>query len=364
MELRRLRYFLRVATEGSLGKASRALRIAQPALGRQIQLLENELGVRLFQRVAKGMALTDEGECLKEALEHPLHLVDIALKNVRSQSARVEAALTLGLPPTIVPFLGTRLLRRFRRDLPKLKLWIVDADSHRLAAELTRGLIDIAMLVDVTPGAKAFHSEVVVEQLMLVGPPGTLPTLRPLLPFKDLQSLTLVLPGPQSSLRTKLAKAAAGAEISIEAALEIDSLELAKQAVLAGAGFTILPPIAFVREAERGELSGLPIGDPLLVQSVLWAIQPNWRVPRSTYNEVERVVFEEWYSAVACGEWPAHWMLDLTRLSLPFRLEQPRTLPVPPALDGSDDLNSASRDQKVQRGRATPRGGLAIDPHK
>jgi LysR family transcriptional regulator, nitrogen assimilation regulatory protein len=357
LELRRLRYFLRIAAEGSLGKASRALRIAQPALGRQIQLLENELGVRLFQRVAKGMALTDEGEYLKEALEHPLHLVDIALKNVRSYSARVEAALTLGLPPTIAPFLGARLLRRFRRDLPKLKLWIVDADSHRLAGELTRGLIDIALLVDVTPGARAFHSEVVVEQLMLVGPPGALPPLQPPLSFKDLQTLPLVLPGPQSSLRTKLTKAAAGAEISIEVALEIDSLELTKQAVIAGAGFTILPPIAFMREAERGELGGVPIGDPGLVQSVLWAIQPNWRVPRSTYNEVERVVFEEWYGAVASSAWPARWMLDLTRLSLPLRPEPPSTLPAPTVPNGSNEHSTCRPDHKLKRGRARPRGG-------
>src|SRR5688500_5854047 len=92
MELRRLRYFLQVAREGSLGQASRSLGVAQPALGRQIQLLESELGVKLFRRVPKGMRLTEEGEYLQEVLDHPLRQLDLALNNVRSFSARVDVS--------------------------------------------------------------------------------------------------------------------------------------------------------------------------------------------------------------------------------------------------------------------------------
>lgn len=323
MELRRLRYFLRIAAEGSLGKASRAMGIAQPALGRQVQLLESELGVSLFQRVAKGMVLTDEGEYLKEALEQPLQQVDMALQNVRSYSARVEAALTLGLTPVLADFLGPRLLQRLRSELPNLMLRIVEGDSNRLAGEISRGLVDIALVVDTTPDSRAFHSEILTEQLMLVGPPDALAGLCPDsgggVAFWQLEGLPLVLPGPHSALRTKLTKAAAGAETTIMAALEVDSCALAKRAVIDGAGFTILAPMAFKAEMERGELAGRPIYG--LEQSVLWAVQPHWRVPRGTYNEVERVIFEELYRVVASKEWPANWTLDLARLSLPLRSE-------------------------------------------
>src|SRR5579864_2515722 len=157
MELRRLRYFLRIAAEGSLGKASRTLGVAQPALGRHVQMLEHELGVKLFQRVPKGMQLTEEGEYLKEALEHPIDLVHIALHNVRSFATRVEASLVLGLPPEIAPILGTRLIGRLRHDLPNLGLKVVNSDSATLAADLARGLIDIALLVATVPVEKIFH---------------------------------------------------------------------------------------------------------------------------------------------------------------------------------------------------------------
>jgi DNA-binding transcriptional LysR family regulator len=322
MELRRLRYFLRIAAEGSLGKASRALGIAQPALGRQIQLLEDELGVKLFERVPKGMRLTDEGEYLRDALEHPLQRIDIALRNVRSYSTRVEAALTLGLPPVIAQFLGPRLVGRLQRELPNLRLRIAEGDSGRLAEELARGLVDIAMLVGVAPDNKVFHAEVLKEQLSLVGPPDCPLAGREAVSFAELQELPLILPGTEAGLRTGLTKAAAAANVKIEPVLEIDSIELAKQAVKTGAGYTILPPLAFRSEAGRGELIGFPIVDPELDQGVLWAVQPHWRVPRSTYNQVERVVYEEWFAAVSSGEWPARWELDLSRLSLPIRRNQ------------------------------------------
>ena len=319
MELRRLRYFLRIAAEGSLGKASRALGIAQPALGRQVQLLESELGIKLFQRVARGMLLTEEGEYLKEALEHPLQLIDIALQSVRSYATRIEVALTLGLPPVLAQLLGARLLKRLRAEMPNLLLRVVEGDSPRLAADISRGIIDIALIVDVTPDSRAFRAVVLAEPLMLVGRPGSLPTDRGPLPFEALGNLPLVLPGPQTSLRAKLARAGAGKEAVIHVALEIDSLSLTKQAVAAGAGFAILAPADFKSEAERGELAGVAITG--LEQALLWAVQPHWRVRRGTYNDVERIIYEEMYAAVTSGEWRADWKLDLALLSLPLRLE-------------------------------------------
>ena len=80
--------------------------------------------------------------------------------------------------------------------------------------------------------------------------------------------------------------------------------------------YTILPPIAFHDEAERRELVSARITEPVLDQLVLYAIQPHWRVARSTYNEVERVIFEVWTAAVETGEWPAQWLFDHERLSI------------------------------------------------
>jgi DNA-binding transcriptional LysR family regulator len=315
MELRRLRYFLQVSRDGSLGQASRTTGVAQPALGRQIQLLESELGVKLFQRLPRGMRLTEEGAYLKEALDHPLRQLDLALTNVRSYAARVDIAFTMGLPPPVAQLLGPRLFLRLGRELPNLKLRFVEQDSAGLAADLLRGVVDIAILAGVTPDDRVFSSEVLREPLLLVGGAGSALAGRASVAFPELHAFPLILPSQPDGLPTQLEKLAARTGSKIVIASEVDSIGLAKDVVRAGAGYTILPLLAFAAEAGRGELIGVPVTDPELDRLILYAVQPHWRVPRSTYNEVERVIFEEWSTLVESGAWPAEWLFDYRLLS-------------------------------------------------
>lgn len=314
MELRRLRYFLRIAAEGSLGKASRSLGVAQPALGRHVQMLEQELGVKLFRRVPKGMQLTDEGEYLKEALEHPVEQVHTALRNVRSYATRVEASLVLGLPPEIATVLGSRLIGRLRADLPNLSLKIVEGDSARLAADLSRGLVDIALLVAITPAEKIFHFEVVRELMMLVVPSDSEMAAKNSISFDGFRELPLILPGAQTGLRTKLEKLGLAVGFDLNVAIEIDSTELTKQAVRNGQGYAVLSPLAYKAEAERGELTGISIVDPEIDQLIHCAVRPRWPVSRSTFDLVEATILGEWFAAVSGGDWPAEWLFDMSQL--------------------------------------------------
>lgn len=315
MELRRLRYFLQVARDGSLGQASRTTGVAQPALGRQIQLLESELGVKLFRRVPKGMRLTEEGAYLRDALDHPLREMDLALQNVRSFGARVDVSFTMGLPPGVAELLGPRLFLRLSRELPNLKLHFVEADSASLAADLLRGVVDIALLAGVTPDDRVFTSPVLREPLLLVGAAGSPLAGRASIAFPELPDFPLILPSQPDGLPTQLEKLAARTDSKIQVASEVDSIGLAKDVVAAGAGYTILPRLAFREEAERGTLIGVPVTDPEIDRLILYAVQPHWRVPRSTYNEVERVIFEEWSAVVESGAWPAEWLFDHRLLS-------------------------------------------------
>jgi DNA-binding transcriptional LysR family regulator len=311
MELRRLRYFLSIAAEGSLGKASRTLGIAQPALGRQIQMMEAELGVELFRRVPKGMILTEEGEYLKQALEHPLELVNIALRNVKTHAVPVEASLVLGLPPMIAQTFGRRLITRIQRDLPNLRLKVTEGDSTKLATDLSRGLVDIALLIGIFPPDKIFHHQAMCEPLMLVVPAGSPEAERKSIQFNQLRGMPLILPGTQAGLRTQLARAELSSGSALDVALEIDSIDLRKEAVLAKLGYAILPQLAFLPEARRGELIGIPINDPELEQVIRFAVRPLWRVTRATYDAVERTIFGEWHAAVCSGDWPGKWLIDL-----------------------------------------------------
>ncbi len=314
MNLKRLRYFLGTAAEGSISRAAQAHGIAQPALTRQIQLLETEIGARLFERSPRGLRLTETGQFLKDALEMPLSEIETALRSARSFSAHVRASLTIGMPPSISELFGGRLVARLREALPNIALRIVEEDSAKLAFDLSRRLIDAAVLVSVIPEQRVSRIPVLAEPLLLVGAPGAALLEAASIPLHALEELPLVLPPAPSGLRITLERAAEAAGIKIAPVMEVGSIALTRQLVEAGAVYTILP-----EHALRGSvLVGIPILEPRLTQPVLWAVKPDWRLPRAIYNELEKVVFEEWYDAVSSGEWPADWIFDFSVLSIPF----------------------------------------------
>lgn len=318
MNLKRLRYFLGTAAEGSISRAAQTHGIAQPALTRQIQLLEAEIGAPLFERSPRGLRLTDTGQFLKDALEVPLAEIETALRSARSYSTQIKASLTIGMPPAVAALFGARLVAGLREALPNIALRIVEADSSQLAHDLSRRRIDTAVLVSVVPEQRVSRAQVLTEPLLLVGRPEALAPEGASVALHRLQHLPLVLPPAPSGFRITLDRAAEAGGIKIAPTIEVSSIELTKQLVARGEAFTILPERAFREEARSGALAALPILEPQLTQPVLWAVRPDWRLPRALYNALEKVVFEEWYEAVGSGEWPAEWVFDFGLMSTPF----------------------------------------------
>jgi LysR family transcriptional regulator, nitrogen assimilation regulatory protein len=318
MNLRRLRLFLTTAAEGSISRAARDQGIAQPALTRQIQLLEADIGAQLFERSPRGLRLTDTGQFLKDALELPLSEIETALRSARSYATHVKASLTIGMPPAISELFGARLIGRLAQDLPNIALRIVEEDSSKLSFDLSRRLVDAAILVSVVPEQRVSRAPVVSEPLMLVGAPDAMVLQQEHIVLRALEALPLVLPPEPSGLRINLGRAAEAAAIRVAPVMEVDSIELTKQILRQRECYTILPRRAFRAEAEQGLLAGVPIVEPALAQPVLWAVKPDWRLPRAVYNQLEKVLIEEWHEAVTSGEWPADWIFDFAILSIPF----------------------------------------------
>jgi DNA-binding transcriptional LysR family regulator len=319
MHLRRLRHFLSVAAEGSLSRAARAHGIAQPALTRQIQLLEAELGAPLFDRLPRGVRLTEAGQYFKDALELPLDEIETAIQGVRAYPKYINAALTVGLPPVISGLLGPQIVTRMRQDHPGIAIRVIEEDSAVLAAGLARRTIDAAILVSVIPEQRVSQIAVLNEPMLLVGAAQSPVLRREEIPFRELEKLPLVLTSRRSGARINIERVMEIVGVKIAPVMTMDSLPLTRKLVTQGDLFTILPAPAFKEEAKRGELAGIPVTDPLFTQPVLWAVKPDWRYPRIVYNELERIIFEEWYDAFTDGSWPGEWVYDFNLLSIPFR---------------------------------------------
>src|SRR6185312_15645453 len=132
MELRSLSYFVRIAELGSITRAASHLRVAQPALTRQVQRLEDELGVALFTRVNRGVRLTEAGQKLLESAIRILRDVERTGDEIRAHDAHPSGKIILGVTPTLCPVLVPELFSRMRVHYPMIELKVVHAGMVRL----------------------------------------------------------------------------------------------------------------------------------------------------------------------------------------------------------------------------------------
>jgi LysR family transcriptional regulator, hca operon transcriptional activator len=147
MELRHLRYFIAIAEEGSfLTAAQRRLNTSQPSLSRQIRDLETEVGVRLLERQARGVALTDAGRVFLDHARLALSQVEAATNGARRIAQPQKPTLSMGFMVGLEVMWLPHLLRILREEEPEIEVTLTSQSSPELALALTRGKLDIAFL--------------------------------------------------------------------------------------------------------------------------------------------------------------------------------------------------------------------------
>lgn len=172
MELRHLRYFVAVAEEGSITKAADRLHIQQPPLGQQIKLLEEELGVRLFDRLPKRISLNAAGEVFLEEAREVLARAKEAVEHVQRFDRGERGRLTVGFTSSAsLHKLAPRLLRVFRDEYPLAKIDVEERETYELILALQEKRIDAALLHISSEGFADLESIVLAEENMVVASP-------------------------------------------------------------------------------------------------------------------------------------------------------------------------------------------------
>jgi LysR family transcriptional regulator, nitrogen assimilation regulatory protein len=262
MELRRLSYFVRVAEDGSLTKAAAKLRVAQSALSRQMRLLEDELGVALFDRTARGMRPTNAGEHLRTSVAGPLRELELALQNIRTMPSAVEATLVLGMPPGLADVLAQTCAIDLHAVFPGIRFSLVEAPTGSLVDWLTRGMIDFALLEETARNHRLREQCLLSLPLVLAGhKESTVPAGR-VLTMTDVLRLPLILPSHHLGIRAAVNDAAIRAQATVTTAFEADSARLIKDLVQSGIGYSILPGPYFAAEVQEAALRKWTIDEP------------------------------------------------------------------------------------------------------
>ena len=246
MELRQLRYFIRVVELGSMGRAALDLGVGTPALSQQISRLEGELSTRLLQRTTTGVLPTDAGLAFFRQAQLAIRHADAAAQAARQ--ARLAGHVSIGLAPSTSGVLALPLLEAMRERYPDVRLRLVESLSGNLATLLNARQLDLAVLFE-TDGARRWSVlPLLDERLFVIGRrdlPG-MPTGRSVR-IARLASLPLVLPSGTHGLRAILDAAFARERCAPHVVLEIDGLAVLMDAVRAGLAATIQPGAATVR---------------------------------------------------------------------------------------------------------------------
>lgn len=246
MELRQLRYFIRVVELGSMGRAALDLGVGTPALSQQISRLEGELSTRLLQRTTTGVLPTEAGLAFFSQAQLAIRHADAAAQAARQ--ARLAGHVSIGLAPSTSGVLALPLLEAMRERYPDVRLRVVESLSGNLATLLNARQLDLAVLFE-TDGVRRWSVlPLLDERLFVIGRrdlPG-MPTGRSVR-IARLAGLPLVLPSGTHGLRAVLDAAFARERCAPHVVLEIDGLAVLMDAVRAGLAATIQPGAATVR---------------------------------------------------------------------------------------------------------------------
>jgi len=223
--LKQLDYFVHIAELGSFTRAASVLRVAQPALSRQVRALEVELRQPLFDRNGRGVTLTEAGKRLLAHGRGILQQVERAKQDLEDQRGAASGRLAIGLPPSVSRTLTGPLVEGFRTRFPKATLTMVEGLSTYMLEWLVLGRIDCAVVYNAMPAAAIDLLPVLDETLYLVSarPAGSAVTAKPV-PLARLAEVDLVTPSRPHSIRMLLETTLAGAGLKPRIGLEIESV--------------------------------------------------------------------------------------------------------------------------------------------
>jgi len=303
-DLRRLRYFVKVAELGSLTRAAEALHVAQPALSQQIRLLESEIGEALLVRGPRGVTPTEAGQRMLAEASRLIDGMRAVVERVRAP-ADPEGQVVIGVGQSIGSVLVAPLLQRAAERLPRVRIQVRELLGG-LLQDLTRsGAIDFALSLNTASGQGVRSRPVLAEEMCLVGPRRLIEQHLRRRPgekfaFRDLHGLPLYLSRRGQYVRDTIENAARSKGVALNLVAEVDSLHILKELALGGAGCCVLSRSSVRRESEDHDLYIGRIAAPLIRRDVFLVQREPMSRPAS---EVVRLSIDVLAEMVADGAW-------------------------------------------------------------
>lgn len=301
MELRQLRYFVRIIETGSMGSAAQDLDIGVSALSQQMSRLENELAIRLLQRTSRGVTPTNAGLAFYSQAQLALRHADDAI--LAAREARLSGHVSVGMAPSTASILGIPFIHAMQENYADVRLHVVESLSGNLERMINTRQIDLAVVFQKDKILRWSARPILEEQLFLIGSHALLAALpdNPITP-EQLTGIPLIMPSQGHGLRGELDAVCQEHALNVEIVAEIDGLALLMRAVRDGLGATLQPGAA-ISHLDNDALRVIGVHNPVLSRpNFLVSLSDDELTPAGLAARV--VLTKVMRQLVDAGEWP------------------------------------------------------------
>lgn len=284
MDLRQLRYFVKVVECGNVTRASEALHIAQPAISQQMRNLERDLEMQLLERSVQGVAPTAAGLTLYRHAIELLRQADSTRELLRQDAEFPQGRVSVAMPSSAARLVAIPLARMIRDRYPGIALELLEAPSTELLSLLASGRVELAVVVDAVDTRGVAVQHLLNEELYLIAWP-EFPMPNEPVAIAELARMPLLLPSVPNTIRSRVDWALREAGLPYEVLFEASSTGLLFAAVVARLGVTVLPWSAAHVELDERKLKLAKVDHRLFSRDLSLC----WRDTALLSNAVQKV---------------------------------------------------------------------------
>lgn len=289
MDIKQLKAFVDVATNGSYARTAAIVGVAQSALSRQLSSLERGIGGRLFHRTGRGVVLTELGERMLPRARALVADAGAWTDAAKGERAQPQGEVTLGVVPVASRGLIASITAELRNSLPGIRLRALEGYSGQVEEWLAAGRVEIAIYNRYRRGRVASADALARTEVHLITRRDHGMARRREVAVRSLAEIPLALPVRPNSLTSVLTGLAAAQQFELDIRFEAGSTPMIREVMLASGLATISPREVFLREIASGELSAIPIVRPKILQTT-WMSLASHHPPSDAAKIVARLI--------------------------------------------------------------------------
>ena len=309
IDFRQLNTFLTIANTGSFSRASEKLFIAQPALSRQIRLMEEALNVQVFVRHGRGVVLTPAGELLYQKAQAILQDLERTQASVSAIAGEVTGQVVLGILPTAAYSFSGGIIEEFRQSYPQVSLAVKSAMSGTLQQLVAQHRVDLAITYSYGKQKHLHYTPLMEERFYLIANPASPLSGRDSVSLSEVLDLPLIMPEEKHGLRELMEREAMKLQQKLSLAMEVNAWPLMTDLVRRGLGYTVLSYASVHEMLERDEVIAIPITNPTLFRS-LSIVTPRDLPPTLATLKLAETVMKQVTLQVKQGIWKGRALFD------------------------------------------------------